>query len=72
MEKFLNKTTDIILLVLMILVVSSMALILPGMITQAGFTGAAAYIVAMIPMMIPISVIVVAVMDLVESFKGMV
>lgn len=68
--KFETEAIEVVLMVIMVLVVSAMSVTIPPMITAAGFTGAAAVIVGLIPMMIPISVIVVLVMRLARSFKA--
>jgi hypothetical protein len=69
---FMDQAVEIIMLVVMVLVVSAMALLIPAAITAAGFTGAAATIVALITMMFPIAVIVTIVMHLTSSLKGVV
>lgn len=58
------------MVVVMVLVVAAMAVIIPDSITAAGFTGASATIVGLIPMMIPVAVIVMLVMRLVSGLKG--
>lgn len=67
---FKDQATDIVMVVVLVLVVAAMALIIPDSITSAGFTGAAATIVGLIPMMIPVAVIVMLVMRLISGLKG--
>ncbi len=69
-DKFETEAIEVVLTVVMVLVVAAMSVMLPSMITAAGFTGASAVVVGLIPMMIPISVIVVLVMRLARSFMS--
>jgi hypothetical protein len=70
MSDFKSGAVDIVMLVVMVLVVVALAQILPASITAAGFTGAAATIVGLITMMVPVSVIIVFVMRLIHSIQG--
>lgn len=50
----------IVMLMISIVVVAAMSTMLPALITNAGFTGAAATLVALIPVFIPIGMVLYA------------
>ena len=67
MANYKDAAVDVIMLVVATMIVAAMALTVPSAITAAGFTGAAATIVGLIPMIIPVSIIVMYVMRLIHA-----
>lgn len=55
--KIESQAQDILMLIITVVVTAVMALILPDLITAAGYTGSSATIVGLIPMFIPVAVV---------------
>lgn len=56
-----EQAVEVLMIIISIIVVAVLSLILPTLIASAGYTGAAATIIALIPMFIPIGIILAVV-----------
>jgi carbon starvation protein CstA len=61
MQNVETQAVEVLMIIISIIVIAVLALILPTLISAAGYTGSAATIVALIPMFIPIGVILAVV-----------
>lgn len=69
MHAYEGMARDVLMLIITVVVVGVLSLILPSMITAAGYTGSAATIVALIPMFIPVALVLAMVAKMFGFFN---